>query len=276
MIKYAVAVTLYYPSEEDINKIYDYCQVFDLVFIYDNTESHANSHLIFNNNKIIYYTTGKNNGLAIAFNKAIDVCVQNSIDYLCTMDQDSTFVIHEIEKIKSYIEKNHSIIMSSIGAIGPFVSFDNCFRAEERVEEKNWIITSGTFLNLSLLIKTRISFDENYFIDRLDKDLCEQIVRSGKKIIVYMNSVLYQTLGEGNRKKNPDHSPLRHYYIFRNRLYYNKKFLTNPSKFFNNIIQSVKHILLILIFEKEKGKKIQMCKKGMSDYKQCKFGKMEQ
>ena len=114
-------------------------------------------------------------------------------------------------------------------------------------------------------------FDDNYFIDRVDKDFCYQINKNNKKICQVNDALLYQQLGEISSNGYSTHQPFRHYYIARNRAYFNKKYKKSN---FLTIFQSIRHIGIIIKNEPEKMKKIKMVFKGISDYKKGKMGCM--
>lgn len=266
-------ITLYNPSLSDIQKIYEYINVFEIVYVFDNTENEYSNDIEKKINylkkisNVIYYRFKKKLGLAIAFNTILESC--NS-EFLCTLDQDSIFNTEDIIQI---INKLNNLPRST-AIISPKVLYKmQMFQKKDRIFEKKWVITSGAFMNVNLIKSNNIRFDENYFIDRVDIDICKQIVNKNLHIYEYENSVLYQQLGEKKNTifgKKDVHSPLRHYYIFRNRLYYNDKY--NISKI-TTIIQIVKHVCAILFYEDKKIEKIKVLKKARNDYAQKKYGK---
>lgn len=267
-------ITLYNPAIDSLNKIESYSKIFKQVFIFDNTEK---QHIFevqekltsLNKNKnIIYINEGKNQGLAIAFNKIINLC---KTDYLCTMDQDSYFSENDI-KVIIYALNNKP---SNACIIAPKVIYDNSnFKKNDRFVKKNYVITSGSFLDLHLFKKNNITFDENYFIDRLDVDICKQIESIHYSSYEYEGAVLYQQLGENNGHKHSSHNVLRHYYIFRNRFYFNNKYYSYQKKVCLNIFQTLKHIVLIILFEDDKLNKIKIFFKAYKDYKKGNMGSM--
>ena len=120
-----------------------------------------------------------------------------------------------------------------------------------------------------------MKYDNKYFIDKFEIDLCQQMTTRGIEVLMYHGSVLYQNLGERNGHRHPNHSALRHYYLFRNRFYFNRKWFTNIKCIVLDVLQTLKHIGLILLFEDEKMYKIQFLKKAIKDYKKGNMGKYE-
>ena len=88
-----------------------------------------------------------------------------------------------------------------------------------------------------------------------------------------VGAVLNQKLGDDNGSKHTSHNPIRHYYIFRNRFYYNKKFYSPFKRIFLNVAQTIKHLGHVLWFESDKVTKIKMLTIAYMDYKSGRMGK---
>lgn len=267
--KIAAGITYYYPSKECLNRLNEYLDVFDMVFIYDNSERAQEYESILENKNCVYYITKhQNDGLPKAFNTIIAKCV-GKIDYLCMLDQDSDFKNNEIKKMIGFIEENDS---DKIGIIAPHTIY-----AHEKIKKKvnvehflynkvNWVIASGSFIRIKSVTSMHIYFDDAYFIDRFDVDFCKQLCNNHLKIIVYNRSVLVQKLGQLGKRHHPQHVPLRHYYIFRNRLYYNHKFYPMGISGIISLLQSLRHIFYIVVYEDDFMEKIKCCFQGAIDY----------
>lgn len=271
-MKYAAGVILYNPTQEQIDRICKLEDSFDAVFLFDNSEStyqkpsyphHIKFHLLGEN---------ANKGLSYAFNKIIEHC--GEYDYLCTLDQDSIFTKEEICKLQTYLDKMS--ISSKTGIVAPFVDYGTKpYTPSEESKHVDFVITSGSFVNLTMIRERNISFDENYFIDRVDADLCKQVNAMGYEIIIYHESVLHQRLGEETAHSSSSHNPLRHYYMFRNRLYFNNKWYRGPKKWFLNVAQTIKHLNMILWYETDKPKKLKAFIEASRDYLNNKMGKKQ-
>ena len=211
-----------------------------------------------------------NKGLSYAFNKIIELC--GEYDYLCTLDQDSIYTKEEICKLRTYLDKMP--ISSKIGIVAPFIDYGTKpYTPSEEAEHVDFVITSGSFVNLTMIRERNITFDENYFIDRVDADLCKQVKAMGYEIKIYHESVLHQRLGEETPHSRSSHNPLRHYYMFRNRLYFNNKWYRGPKKWFMNVAQTIRHLWMILRFENDKCKKLHAFFEALTDYRNGRLGK---
>lgn len=268
---YVCAVTLYHPDNSVADRIYKYSEIFDTVYLFDNTEDGSKeiSDAVIDLKNVDYIWEGENAGLPKAFNTILAKLPDNA-SVICLMDQDSDFAKNDIINMIDACE----IAPLDAQVIGPKVIYDNSrFEKQKKFKLMRYVITSGSFINIEYMRDNKIKFDENYFIDRAEVDLDEQIKRSGGKIYQYEGAVLYQQLGERGKNNKTNHSPLRHYYIFRNRLYFNKKYYNGIIKWVRNILQIIRHVYEVVMFEENKKQKLNMMIRGYRDYKRNVFGK---
>lgn len=267
-MKYAAAITFFNPTDNNIKQVCKYSTMFDFILIYDNSESQAEqlSELKYYDN-IIYFYNSKNDGLPVAYNFLLGETQKLNIDFMCTLDQDSEFLYEDIIIMKSMIESFEDNELSRIGIIAPFIDYSFSSTRRNNIKSVEWVITSGAFLNLRVIRKNNIFYDEYYFIDRFDIDFCKQVRKHGLKIIVNENAVLNQRLGTKGYFGHSQHSPFRHYYIARNRYYYNYKYFSSLKAFELSFLQTIKHILVVLFFESDRFSKIRNITKGIYDYR---------
>ena len=278
-MKICMGVVLYYPNQSDLKRIESYTNTVDKVIVFDNTDdgSNENSAFFTGAKNIQYISQRENLGMARALNELCKKAISNGYDYIITMDQDSIFNTSDISNLINYISSNR---LDNIGIIAPRVHYLNKKskvdkgnttkkEMEQKIEFVDWVITSGSAINLNTFNMTK-GFDEKYFIDRVDYDYCMELKKVAKKIILVNNSFLYQQLGEGTQNYfgflYSEHSALRNYYTFRNRLYYADKFMKGFRKVIYKFIGSIRHLLLIIIFDKNKYKKLKMIKRAFFDY----------
>lgn len=271
---FAVEVVLYKPEKADIEKVNSYLNDFDRVIIFDNTEDNSGYiNYINKDKKLVYIYNAENMGLSYAYNYVLESIYLDKIDYLCTMDQDSIFQSKDIEKMKDFICRSQ---LENVAIYAPAVIFKGKKILNHGGNEYgyvDWVISSGSFINLAIMNKEKIRFDENYFIDRVDVDFCKQVKLHDYKIIKYYKSNLKQSLGSLSKSGVIQHSALRCYYITRNRLYYNKKYYNKFYFYVVSLLQSIKNIFKILFFEDDKSIKIKYIYFGIRDFWYKKFGK---
>ena len=261
-MKKAAIVVLYEPSIEEIEAIFEKVCLFDLLIIYDNSST-SHEEIIADYRNCIYKHTGMNDGLAVAYNYALNICETNGIDWLCILDQDSSMDSINLEIILSYLSK----ACSKTAIVCPFIKYNTADTVPNvPVEYVKCTINSGSILNVRLLNSSNIRYDENYFLDRLDRDFCMQLTRAGLKIVRINKAILNQQLGE-NVNGRYLHSPLRNYYMARNRLYYNHKFYKLPKMTVYNILQTIKHINGCILGNIDVKKNMKMIFEGIKDYR---------
>jgi rhamnosyltransferase len=269
-MRFAAGITLYNYTNDQVLRIKEYSKAFDKVFLFDNSEVDYPKPKLELDDRFIVISGEGNRGLPYAFNSIIDRC--GEYDFLCTLDQDSVFLTDDINKIKLYLESYKG--KEYLGIIAPYVDYGYAkHRLSESVEKKRWVITSGSFVNLNALRKEKVYYDNAYFIDKFEIDLCEHLLTKGYDVLMYHGSELHQSLGEDSGHNHPNHSALRHYYLFRNRLYFNNKWHSIVIRYFLNIAQTLRHELLILLYEENKWAKMLKLVPAIVDYYKGNMGK---
>lgn len=272
-MKFAAGITLYNYDSNTIERIRNYETAFDTIFLFDNSDPEYSHPIIITlNEKFIIITEHKNMGLPYAFNKILEKC--GDYDFLCTLDQDSLFKLEDISRIKNLIESDLSL--DKVGVVAPFIDYGYIkYNVSEQIDSRKWVITSGSFLNLRVIRKESIKYDEAYFIDKFEIDLCENLRKRGYQILMYHGSTLHQSLGEDSGHRHPNHSVLRHYYLFRNRFYFNRKWHGKAKRYFLNIAQTTRHMFFILMYEESKKEKIMIFRMAFKDFINNRFGRWE-
>ncbi len=275
-IRIAALFVLYYPSKDDMEYINNFAKQFEYCFYFDNTPTKGTLKDCISSadyysdkeghNRKEYYSDGINHGLAYAYNETLKKAYTSSIEWLAVFDQDSR--MEDIQSIVNYIYNSNS----NDAVICPYISYDGAKPNIRGAETIRWTINSGSFLNVRLLKNKNISYDEYYFLDRLDRDFCKQIETAKLRIRRVYNSVLFQSLGEIVNKKSV-HSPLRNYYMARNRLYYNHKFYPIPIRWIYNILQTTNHVVGIIRSGEKVNENIKSIQIGIADYLKGNGGK---
>ncbi len=216
------------------------------------SECHANCEII--NNK-------KNLGIAKALNQLCERATQANYKWIITLDQDSVSPNNLMEKLTRNINNKIAIIAPNV------IYRDNekfAIKKEGR-ECVEWVITSASLTNLK--IWKEIKFDENLFIDGVDRDYCIRANRLGYKIIKDYSIELVHELGNlkcrkifGKTVYVTNHSTIRKYYMIRNVIYLDKKLKENRK--FGYIS---KNIIKTICFEQNKVLKLKSIFRGIKD-----------
>lgn len=281
-MKFCMGMTLFYPTLSELDAVFKYSQVFDRVYIFDNTDNikkqESNYNHLINIENVVYISEANNFGLSISLNRMCKKAIFDNFDFIFLFDQDSNISNNDLIKINDYIECH---VNTNVGIYAAKVIYDgkqediNLDNELSELEVK-WAITSGSYINLNIY-KLTDGFDENYFIDGLDYDYCIQVEKLNFKIVEIQNVFLYQQLGEKDGflwLLIFEHGALRHYYIFRNRLYFHLNKHFSIKNIFLVFVCSIKHLMLVFL-EQDSLKKLRMIKEGIKDYLKNKMGKYE-
>lgn len=247
-LKIAGCVILYNPSNEDLNNISTYISKVEKLYIYDNSEQseHRRSCEDFGK-KVIYFHAYENQGIAARLNQACNQAKADGFDYLLTMDQDSSFIEHNLDlyldSVSNYPE------LENIAQFGLEHLHTETISKDANIEafEDYGLITSASIVNLEILKKIG-GFDENLFIDGVDFDYCLNARQHGFKCILFKNLFFKHSIGTKSKRrslktlylfKKEKHisSPIRIYYLVRNTLYLQQKYGTVFPEYIKKLVR---------------------------------------
>lgn len=217
-----------------------------------------------------------NLGISKALNIGIDYAKEHNYDYVLLLDQDSTLTDNFIENmLDGFKQEDVCMICPNVVYID---GKNNKINENMKFEKIELGITSGSLLNMNILNQIKfdndIIFNEDFFIDYVDFDFSLTIRNKGYLILRCNESKLYHKLGNVktyrfvNLEVHPtNHNYIRRYYITRNRMYMWKKYIISNSKFvIKDIIRSIYEIILIILFEDNKSKKLKSVIIGIRDF----------
>ena len=276
-MKLAAVVVLYNPNAKILENIKSYIDYVDIVYAVDNSfvDNRENLH----DDRIVYIANGENKGIAYALNRGAKQAIADGYDWLLTMDQDSTFQGDGVGKIKDFIEgckaTESRYPYNKIGLVTPF--HRTLFNETEQLSEIDSpavVMTSGNIISLKAYQEVG-GFKDWMFIDAVDFDYCLNLRDHGYDIWRLPQVELKHNLGDvvfktfrGNRYYGLNHSPIRRYYIVRNRHYFCDMYEDRYPGFCNAERNSTKtEVKGILICEKQKLKKLLAMFRGYIDYK---------
>lgn len=227
----------------------------------------------------------ENCGIAKALNRGIDLAIKEGYLLAFTFDQDSCITenfINSMLDTYNFLELNST---SNLALISPNFVLSNpekTIKSEclHKVKSIDSAMTSGNLLNLNILQSRIPLFNEKLFIDYVDHDFCLSLLDTGYKLFESENSYLIHQLGNysahklfGIVIKTTNHNATRRYYMARNRVFIYKKYFKKHSKW---VIKDgycfIKELCKIVLFEKNKRKKLGLTLKGITDGVLNKFG----
>lgn len=267
-IRICAGIVLYNPDikrlKENIEAIVKQVQV---VYLQDNGSSNIDEIINYINQKegIILLNNTTNKGIAWALNHLCERGIADGYDWILTLDQDSVCPDGMISIYKKYLKNVDMLCPKIIDR-----NYGMIDGSSLETEEVKKCITSGCLLKLKSWEKLN-GFDEKMFIDGVDFEFCYRMNQSNMKIIRANKVILYHEIGNISIRhflcfkvivKN--HSAFRKYYMSRNIIYTAKK---RKSKFLvvKGLLQEIKMIAIVLLYEKEKKEKSINILKGIMD-----------
>lgn len=278
-MRLAAVIVFYNPSEENVKYISDIENYIDKLYVVDNSDDDI--FRIESSDKINYIKLCENKGIAYALNLGAEKAICDEFRYLLTLDQDTKINIETINEMKKYLMNNKD---EKVGLISPYqdIGCDNNESLKNDVEDVIEVMTSGNIIDLEIYKKIN-GFKDWLFIDCVDTDYCMNLHKHGYRVLRLNYLRVKHELGclvvHRLLKKNYpcfNHNPIRRYYIVRNNLYIKKMYDDIFPEYCNKLIRIQKgQVKRIIVFEKQKIKKLKMMHKGYKDYKKGIKGKLK-
>ena len=198
-----------------------------------------------------------------------------NIEFVLTMDQDSKFPMECYDKIIEIINNNKD----SYSVIGLNYNSNPDYECNEIIDVPYWI-TSGNFVNIDDFFRIG-KFESDLFIDYVDIEYGHKLYMAGLKLGYLKGFSLIHQIGNpirinifGKDYYSMNHSPIRYYYRYRNSYYlYHKDKKFFREKFLKEIFINIPKMLL---YEKDKKRKLSMIYKGIIDAREGKLGKFDE
>lgn len=266
-MRFFIGYVLYKPDAEQIERINAVTgeHVFEKTLVFDNSDV---SHEDALDDEIEYMTELKNDGLSTRYNRFLALAKEQGADYLCIMDQDSDYPVEEMRNMTEFLSTHD---MSGVAIVAPRIyaqlnaDKENAARSDSLTDVDDFVLNSGSFINMAEVAEHDLSYDENIFLDMNDREFCWAAKKKGLSIKIYENSLMWQLVGivtERKGKKVMTRSPERYFYVMNGRKYlyqkYKGKFVGTMRSFFRTIGSIGK----IILHDDHKFKKIKYCLRG--------------
>ena len=274
MIKLPGIVVLYNPTMDDLININSYIDYLDKLYVVDNSERRLEKELP---KKVEYIFNGENLGMAKALNIGVEKAINDGYNWLLTLDQDTTLNKKIFEEVSKVIEEKDT---SDIAIITPWhkTKLDK-EKENNTIDYPLDVMTSGNFVNLDIVKKIG-NFKEELFIDGIDIEFCLRIKKYGYKIMRLNYVEIEHNLGNieyhklfGRTWMCTNHNYLRNYYMARNYRYIKKEYRSIAPEFCDTLVKYKGIMFKIIMFEKDKYRKIRNIFRGIRDYKKGITGK---
>ena len=285
MLKLDGVLVLYNPEETVLENINSYKEYVDHLYVVDNSD--RKNHILIENVKkidnVVYIDNNDNLGIANALNVGARKAIDHGAEWLLTMDQDSHFKKNSLQGlIESLSVLSYPF---EVGVFSPLHKLANTVISSEstasQIVEVDSVMTSGNIINLKIF-ETVGGFLDKYFIDSVDHEYCLRLKKKGFKVLLHKGCYLEHNLGNidystmlGRKIYYTNHSPIRRYYITRNRLDLISCYAIHfPCFCFREFYNLFAEWGKIILFEKHKIKKSAYFMKGVFDFIFRRFGKI--
>lgn len=288
------AVIITYNVENDFeNRVNKLKEKVDEIIVVDNGSNPETISMLKELEKeitIIYLE--ENKGIAYALNKGIKYSIEKGYDWILTLDHDSIVTNDMIRNMLKCYEGFDKELKEKVAMLVPVhveekeYQNSNVISNEEEFSkpyrEVLTEITSGALTKADIYKNVGL-YDEKLFIDLVDHDYCLSLNRKGFRVIQVSSAVLIHNLGESVKRNvlglkmiPTNHSPLRRYYMSRNRHYIWDKYKEDfPGWVLTDKRRFITENLKIILFEDKKMEKFKYIKRGIKDYKNNIFGEFK-
>lgn len=276
-------IAIYTTYNPDINELSQSIESLhnqvDSILIVDNSERFIESNYSQIRYNVTVTSTEGNTGIANALNLGCKIAIHEGYDWALTLDQDSILPFGAINEYKSFLSQNKT---RKIGALVP--SFTLCKNSKTIIGGTtgniNDYMTSGSLIYLNAYKEVN-GFNEELFIDLVDTEYGYKLIQKGYQIIRISKVLMNHNIGDAKeisfRNHHlfyiTNHNYIRRYYITRNLLEMQRRYGSQFPCFANAKYKIIKSIIRIILFEKDKIRKLNSIKMGIMDYKNRCYGK---
>ncbi|MGL5414438.1 MAG: glycosyltransferase family 2 protein [Clostridium sp.] len=276
MSRIGCVIVTYNPGVNFKNVLEEVEKQVEYIIIVDNGSKNDMSK--YRKEKIEVMELGENKGIAYALNRGIEKLIALRVDWILTLDHDSIVTENMLEEMLSEYKKLNKSTQDRIAMIVPkHVEENSMLNDNNETNEYEFVlteITSGALVKREIYEKERL-YEEKLFIDLVDHEFCLYLNRKNFKILRVNKAILKHNLGESKTYKilgksitPTNHSPIRRYYMSRNRRYVWEKYKDEFNEWIKiDKKRAISENIKIILFEKNKIEKLRMTLKGKEDYK---------
>ena len=214
---------------------------------------------------------GENRGIGAALNQGLRRASQRGFSWALTMDQDSSPLPNLVAAGRRAFEAHPQ--PHQLAAIGASVVDAGELTAPAAAYRRmTAVITSGTLQSIPIWERLG-GFREDYFIDCIDTEFCLRARAHGLEIIQATEAALSHRIGIPTQKWvvgrwmiPTNHSPLRRYYVTRNRISLWRKYARSDGRFVaKDMRQTVREWIGIAFAESDRPAKVRAILAGLRD-----------
>ena len=269
----AGVVLAYHPSEEILDNIRRLLTQVPRVFVVNNSPDAASRALLrtLDVNQVVVLEQRENVGVAAGFNAGMRAALDAGFDYVWIFDQDSTVT----DGMLGALLRAQGRTDIKVGIVGPALraaETGNVYDADRGQGSTpiEALISSGALFSRDLIEDIGLH-DEALFIDYVDHDISLRAGRAGYTNLKVFDTLLDHRFGEsvpasffGRRVYLSNYSPMRQYYMSRNRVILARRF-GYGAWLRDDIKYACKAWAKVLICERQRAAKVRAFVRGFRD-----------
>lgn len=231
------------------------------------------------------------NNLGMAQNMGIEQALELDYDWVLLLDHDSRLGAGMLSAMEHAYQTAPNRL--NIGLIAPNLHDPNVDAPQRYLrawfgywfEQKGFddntpvidhvlcVAASGSLIPARVLRQDEFRMNESFVIDYIDTDFCLHLNTEGLRILAVRDARLIHKIGERKQHKllgltitTTNHSAMRRYYLYRNRLKTWRRYGTErPSFLIFDLMRTVYELWRIILFESNKHDKFQAIVNGIWD-----------
>jgi rhamnosyltransferase len=219
----------------------------------------------------------ENRGIGAALNQGLRRAKERGFSWALTLDQDSSPLPNLVAAGGRAFEAHPdpdrlAAIGASVVAATVAGSMDRTAAPAAAYRRMPAVITSGTLHSIAAWERLG-GFREDYFIDCVDTEFCLRARARGLEVVQATEPALAHNIGTPTRKwalgrwmSPTNHSPLRRYYVTRNRISLWRKYARSDGRFvLRDMRQSIREWVGIAFAESNRPAKLRAILAGLRD-----------
>jgi rhamnosyltransferase len=238
---------------------------------------------------VTFILNERNEGLARAFNQAVQWARGKGFQWILTLDHDSEATPGMADKLVRAYETLARQGIQNVGVVGanPFDQNTQRFTTERCPREGGGmpceevdVISSGSLIPLRVFDVIGL-YNEDLFIYYVDDDFCLRLGRGGFRVFLCPEAVLFHKEGSKEARRFfwrhafYDHCGKHaRYYLMRNTIYMMKKHDLSPSYKYLMVRRLAKDHVKILLYDRERFSVLWFSLKGLMDGFRGRFGEL--
>ncbi len=287
------AVIVTYNIGETIHRCFDSIQnqVGHVVIVDNGSDEFTRRELnrLAPSDSVTFILNERNEGIARAFNQAVQWAQGKGFQWILTLDHDSEATPDMVDKLVQAYETLERQGMQNVGVVGanPFDQNTRLFTTGRcpregggmPLEERD-VISSGSLIPLRVFDVIGL-YSEELFIYYIDDDFCLRLGRGGFRVFLCPEAVLLHKEGSKEARRFfwrhtfYDHCGKHaRYYLTRNTIYMMKKHDLSPSYTYMIIGRLCKDHVKTLLYDRERFSVLWFSLKGFMDAFRGRFGEL--